>query len=146
MKRQFFTIALIIITITIISNCTLSNKNVEVQKKEQNTNHAVLKANLKLNMAMKGTALQYKNESVQKTITYERQLVAYKVKTAYNKKETEIKYENKLAEIEQNNNEMIKRVNNFQDTSAGKDNFELFKYELSREMQEQSNSIKASNI
>lgn len=146
MKRQFFTIALIIITITIISNCTLSNKKVEAQKKVQNAKHAVLNANLKRNLAMNDAILQFKNESAEKTITYEKQLVAFKAKTAYDKKETAIKYENKLAEIEQKNNDMIKRVSNYQDTSAGKDHFELFKYELSREMYEQSKSIQASNI
>lgn len=126
---------------TILTNCTTSNKKIEAQNKEQNA-----KANLKQYLAMKESVLQYKNESAEKTIAYESQLASYTAKTAYDKKETKIKYEKKLAEIEQNNNEMIKRVNNFQDTAAGKDNFELFKYELSREMHEQSNSIKASNI
>jgi hypothetical protein len=146
MKKQFFTIALIIITITIISNCTLSNKKVDVQKTVQNIKHAVLNANLKRNLAMNDSILHFKYESAEKSITYKNQLAAFKVKAAYEKKETAIKFENKIAEIEQNNNAMIKRVYNYQDTSAGKDNFELFKYELSREMYEQDKSIKASNI
>jgi len=140
MKTQFFTIVLIIISIAFLSNCTSADKKSEVQKKLQSSMDAAAKANLKLNLLMKDSVLQFKKESAEKTITYEKQLAAYKSRAAYNMKVTE----KKIAELEQNNNDMKNRLSSYKD--EGTANWELFKYELSRELDEQGKSIKVTKI
>ena len=144
--RPIIAIVVVFLTVTIFTNWSSSNKKDEEQKILLTAKTAEVKTTYELNQVMKDSIQQLKNESKENNKTYKNNITKYKAIIANNKKEAKIKNEKKMAEIAQKNNEMIIRVNNYKDADAGKDNYELYRYELSREMDDISKSLTVSNI
>jgi len=143
-KKPIFVIAIVFMTVTIFMNWKSSDKKDEAQKKLQIAMAAEVKTNQKLILAMKDSSQLFKKESEEKNKTYENNLSEYKAAVSFEKKETKIKNEKTLAEIEQKNNDMIKRLSNYKE--EGTENLELFRYEIGREMNELGKSITETKI
>jgi hypothetical protein len=103
-----------------------------------------VKINRDLNLALKDSSQLFKTESAEKINSYEKKLVSFKAKIAYDKKESKIQQEKKMAELKQKDNDMIKRLSNY--TESGTENLELFRYEIGREMDELGKSLTVANI
>ncbi len=145
MKTTIFAVVIVLLTVTMLTNCQMTNKKLEALKKVQDAKDAEIKAIQALNLATNDSIQLIKKELEEKAVTYQKNLADYKSMTRKDQLESKIITEKKVSELEQKNEEMINRLSNFQDTTEKKGNFELFRYELGREMNELSKSLKSLN-
>ena len=145
MKNTIFALVIIIMTVTMLTNCQLTNNKIEAQKKAQDAKAAEAIASQELILAFKDSIQQLRKEAEIKANIYQNRLANYKAVIAYNKKETKSINEKKEADLEQRDMDMENRLYNYKDTDEGKDNWELFRYEFSREMDELGKSLKEFN-
>ncbi|MGD0711874.1 MAG: hypothetical protein ABR968_11930 [Bacteroidales bacterium] len=145
MKNTIFALVIIIMTVTMLTNCQLTNNKLEAQKKVQDAKEAEVKVSRELNLAFKDSIQRIRKEFEGKANIYEMKLANCRNIIAYNKKETKIINEKKEADLEQKNIDMENRLYNYKDTDEGKDSWELFRYEFSRDMDELGKSIKGIN-
>jgi hypothetical protein len=126
----------------------MTNKKLEAQKKVQEAIEAKAKAIQALNLAMKDSVQLIKEDMKETTNTYEKNIEEFKAKASYEANEIQIITAKKVAELEQKNDAMIMRLSNYQDTTQVSESFELFRYELGRELSEEGKSLKTfkSNI
>jgi len=143
LKRPVITLVIIFMAVAIFTNWKSSNKE-EAQQKIINAKVAEVKANQEMITSITDSINQLKKESIEKTKSYDKKIVAIKANIRNDKKQATIKNEKKLAELEQKNNDMIKRLSNY--TESGTENLELFRYEMGREMNELGKSLTVSNI
>jgi type I site-specific restriction-modification system R (restriction) subunit len=144
LKRPVITLVIIFMAVAIFTNWKSSNKEEEAQQKIINAKVAEVKANQEMISSITDSINQLKKESIEKTKSYDKKIVAIKANIRNDKKQATIKNEKKLAELEQKNNDMIKRLSNY--TESGTENLELFRYEMGREMNELGKSLTVSNI
>jgi hypothetical protein len=132
-------------TVTMLTNCQLTNNKIEAQKKAQDAKAAEAITSQELILAFKDSIQQLRKEAEIKANIYQNRLANYKAVIAYNKKETKSINEKKEADLEQRDIDMENRLYNYKDTDEGKDSWELFRYEFSRDMDELGKSIKGIN-
>jgi len=144
LKRPVITLVIVFMAVAIFTNWKSSNKEEEAQQKIINAKVAEVKANQEMISSITDSINQLKKESIEKTKSYDKKIVAIKANIRNDKKQATIKNEKKLAELEQKNNDMIKRLSNY--TESGTENLELFRYEMGREMNELGKSLTVSNI
>jgi len=145
MKNTIFALVIIIMTVTMLTNCQLTNNKIEAQKKAQDAKAAEAITSQELILAFKDSIQQLRKEAEIKANIYQNRLANYKAVIAYNKKETKSINEKKEADLEQRDIDMENRLYNYKDTDEGKDSWELFRYEFSRDMDELGKSIKGIN-
>jgi hypothetical protein len=145
MKTTIFAAAIVLLTVTMLTNCQMTNKKLEALKKVQNAKDAEIKAIQALNLACKDSILLIKKTLEERANTYQKNLANYQAKVWNEKQENKILTEKKIADLEQKNNAMIMRLSNYQDTIQVSESFELFRYELEREISELGKSIKTIN-
>jgi len=145
MKNVIFALVIIIMTVTMLTNCQLTNNKLEAQKKAQDAKEVEVKASQAINFAYKDSIQQLKKESIIKANIYQNRLANYKAIIAYNKKETKITNEKKEADLEQKDINMENRLFNYKSSDDGQENWELFRYEFGRDMDELGKSIKGIN-
>jgi type I site-specific restriction-modification system R (restriction) subunit len=144
LKRPVITLVIVFMAVAIFTNWKSSNKEEEAQQKIINAKVAEVKANQEMISSITDSINQLKKESIEKTKSYDKKIVAIKANIRNDKKQATIKNEKRLAELEQKNNDMIKRLSNY--TESGTENLELFRYEMGREMNELGKSLTVSNI
>jgi len=132
-------------TVTMLTNCQLTNNKLEAQKKVQDAKEAEAIASQELNLVYEDSIQQMRKESNIKASIYQKKLANYKAVIAYNKKETKITNEKKEADLEQRDINMENRLFNYKSADDGQENWELFRYEFGRDMDELSKSIKGIN-
>jgi len=139
MKKTIFTIAVsVFIAGTMFIGCQSSATKVEnAQDKLREANNNVVEAQNDLNKTRQDSIneyLDFKKVSEDKIIAQEKSIAEFKARIAKEKKENRLKYEKKLAEIEQKNSDMKKKLDDYQ--LEGKDKWDLFKTEFSHNMEE----------
>ncbi len=145
MKTTIFAVVIVLLTVTMLTNCQMTNKKLEAQKKVQEAIEAKAKAVQALNLTMKDSVQLVKKELVATATNYEKNLEAYQAKVGYEKNVVKAATEKKVAELEQKNDAMTIRLQSYQDTTEVNANFELFRYEMERELSELGKSIKTIN-
>jgi hypothetical protein len=145
MKTTIIATVIVLLSVTMLTNCQMTNKKLEALKKVQDAKDAEIKAVQAINLAYKDSVELIKKDLAAKTNSYQKNIADYQSKINYVKQESKIITEKKVADLEAKNNEMMIRLSSYQDTTAEKNNFELFRYELSREISELGKSIKSIN-
>jgi uncharacterized membrane-anchored protein YhcB (DUF1043 family) len=126
---------------TILSGCQSSAKKVEnAQENLQDAQNNLVEADQELSKEMKDSIQQFKKESDDRIAIQEQNLAEFKSRIATEKKENRDKYLEKLAELEQKNTDMKKRLADLNVDS--KDNWESFKTKFSEDMDNLGDAIK----
>lgn len=135
MKKTIFVHAVsLFIAGTMITSCQQSGNKVEDAREN------VVEANQELKQAISDSVQQFKRESEAKISAYDRNIAELKVKIALEKKEDKALYEKNLAELEQRNKEMKRKLAEYK--AEGKDDWNSFRYEFKRDMDELGQSLK----
>jgi preprotein translocase subunit SecF len=132
MKKTLFTLAVIaFIAGSIFTGCQSSATKVE------NAENKLLEAQQNLNqtrMDSMNEYLEFKKISQDKIIAQEKSIAEFKIRIAKEKKENRDKYEKKLADLEQQNTDMTKKLEDYK--LEGKDKWAMFKEEFNHDMEE----------
>lgn len=135
MKKTIFILGIVLLmAATILSSCQSSAKKVEDAKDK------VSEANQELNQAIKDSIQQFKKESEEKINAHAKSIAEFKVRLANEKIENRNNYEKKLEELDQKNTDMKKKLDDYNE--EGREKWETFKLEFSRNMDELSRSLK----
>jgi hypothetical protein len=142
MKKIIFTLALtMLVAGTIFTSCKSSAKKVEdAQDKVQNANDKVADANQELDQAIKDSILQFKKASAEKFAAHEKSVADFKTRIANEKKENKASYEKKLAQLEQRNTDMKKKLDDYK--AESKENWENFRTEYISDMETLNKAFK----
>ena len=142
MKKPILIFAIIAIVAGFaLIGCQSTGKRVEnAQENVQDAEHQVIVAQQDLDEATKDSINEYKKVTQEKIIAQEKSIAEFKARMANDKKENRAKYEKKLAEIEQQNTDLKKRLDDFK--ADKKEQWEKFKTELNNELDEIGKSIK----
>jgi hypothetical protein len=120
-----------------LTGCTSSSEKVK------NAQENVTKAKEDLseaNVAYLNDVKAYKLEIAAKIEANNKLITEYKLRPEYQKKDTPSDYQKRIAELEQKNIDLKKRMDNY--NGDGKDKWELFKKELSHDMDGLGQAIK----
>lgn len=126
---------------SMITGCQSSSEKVkDAQDKVQAANEKVAAAQRELDQAIKDSIQAFKNEYEQ-IITYnDKKIAAFRVRINNEKKENRARYEQKLAELEQQNREMRKRLEAFNEEQ--KENWESLRLKFKHDMEEQGKAFR----
>ena len=140
MKKTIYTIsfAAIIMAGTIITSCKSSGEKVE--KAQEN----VIEAKKELSQAVKDSIQQFRKESQDKINAQDKSLAEFKARIAKEKKVNRDKYEKNLAELDQKNTDLKKKLADFKEDRI--ENWESFKKEFTHDMNEFGKSFKDLTI
>lgn len=128
MNKSILTLA-ILAALTI--GCNSSSKNLEEAQEDVVEAHNELD---QANLDYEADLDNYRSETA-KTIEANNQSIAdFKVRIANEKKEKKAEYEAKINELDQKNSDMKKKLDEYQ--ADGKEKWEAFKIEFSRDMNE----------
>jgi len=81
----------------------------------------------------------YKTESLDKIAANEKSIAEFNARTEHEKKEAKADYKAKIAELEQRNTDMKKKMDDYKED--GKENWEKFKVDFNLEMDELNQSF-----
>ncbi|HBX50089.1 MAG TPA: hypothetical protein DEH02_03365 [Bacteroidales bacterium] len=118
----------------IFSGCQSSAE--KVKDAEDN----VMIANQELNRALADSIYKFRKDADEKIKAHEQSVSDFKARIAKEKKENRIQYETRLAEIEKRNSDLKKKLDDYKE--VGKEHWENFKKEFSREMNDLSEAYK----
>ena len=82
----------------------------------------------------------YRKETAEKLATNDKNLAEFKARIAVQKSDAKADYIKKVAELEQKNSDYKKRLADYKE--EGKDKWDIFKAEFSRDMDELGNALK----
>ena len=139
MKKTILVIAVcsFIIKSLFLTGCSSSAQKAD--KAEQN----VIKTNNDLDNANKAyiTDIEnYRKETAKKIATNNQSITEFKARVNHDKKFARADYNKKIADLEQKNHDMKKRMDDYK--ANGKENWETFKRELNHDMDELGKSFK----
>ena len=100
----------------------------------------VVDAKQELNQAIKDSIVQFRKESAQQITAYEQSIADLKAKIATEKKDVKATYEKSLEELEQKNELLKTKLNDFKDEET--DKWESFRDEFRKDMQDLGSAIK----
>jgi phage-related minor tail protein len=139
MKKSIYILAaVILITGALFTGCESSADKV------QDARDNVTTANLELKQAIKDSIQQFKLESEEKISLYDRNIAEFKAKIATANKENKARYEKVLADIEERNNTLKKKLSDFKDDET--DKWSSFKREFNHDMDELGEAIKDFSV
>ena len=139
MKSKLKTVfsVLVVTTATVFSSCDSPAQKVE--GKQDNVTEA--KENLdKAQDDYAAEVAKFKKESHERMEANDKTIAEYKSRMKEEKSEAKEEYNKKIASLEQKNSDMKKRMNEYKED--GKDKWQTFKREFSRDMEELGNSFK----
>lgn len=138
MKKSFTAItASVLLTSAIIISCsTPAEKVVNAQNNVTEANKNLDKANGEYLADIK----KYRKETADKIAVNEKNLAEFKARIEHEKKDAKADYKKKIAELEQKNSDMKKKIDDYQ--LEGKEKWEIFKTEFSHSMDELGKSFK----
>lgn len=129
MKKSLFTLSALLVLFVAFQSCTSSSE--KVKKAEEN----VQEANEDLdeaNAAYLQDIETYRMQQNAEIDANQKSIDEFRIRIANEKKEVKAQYEKDIAELEQKNTDMKKTVNDYK--AEGKDKWDLFKAEFSRDM------------
>lgn len=134
-----------IITLSAFSLLTLGTFNGcnTPAEKVENAENKVAEANkdlVKANEEYLADIAKFKAETDEKTAANAKALAEFKLRVATEKKETREAYNKKIAELEKKDSDLKKRLADYK--ANGKDNWQIFKAEFSRDMDELGKAFK----
>lgn len=139
MNKSFFTLALT----TLMAGAMLTSCQSSATKVEK-AQDKVVEAKQDLNQALQDSIRQFKTESENKISNYEKIIAEFRTKIAKEKKVNKLKYEKKLAELDQRNSELKKKLADYKDEEHTK--WRIFKAEYNHDMDELGKSFKNLTI
>jgi len=125
-----------------IAGATITSCNSSAEKVE-NAEDNVIEATEDLDKANEeylADVENYRVESNEKIAANDRAIAEFKANKKGETKEAKAEYDIKIAELEQKNSDMRMKLANYK--TEGKENWEIFKSEFSRDMDELGNSFK----
>jgi chromosome segregation ATPase len=125
------------ITGAIFTSCNTPAKKVE------NAQGNVIEANKDLDQANKeylADIENYRKETANRIAANDQTIVELKAKIEHQKKAVRAEYRKKIAELEQKNSEMKKKMESYKE--EGKDKWEVFKAEFNHDMDELGKAFK----
>ena len=126
-----------LIACTAFISCTSPAKKVEnAQENVEDANKALEKANQEYLADIE----KYRVETNEKIIANEKSLLEFKIQVANEKKEVKAEYNRKIAELEAKNANMKRNMDEYK--PDGKDNWENFKLEFNRDMNELGDALR----
>lgn len=137
MKTIIKTKNVIAIAVWAVVACTAFTSCTSPAKKVENAEEKVAKANEELDKANQEYLTdveKYRLETNEKIAANEKSLIEFKIRIANEKKEARADYYKRIAELEQKNTDMKKTMDDYK--ADGKDNWENFKLEFNRDMDE----------
>ena len=142
MKKTMFSLATIVcIAGLMMTGCQSSADKVKnAQDNLQAASEKVETANKELNQAMKDSIQQFRKESEEKLNANEKSIAEFKVKISKEKQENRARYERKLADLELQNREMRKNLEEFND--AQRDKWESFRDRFKHDMDAHARTIR----
>lgn len=123
---------ILILAITLFIAGTIS---VSCQSSNEKANHAkedIVQATEEFNQAIKDSIAQFKMKSEEIIVANEKKIEELKTKIANEKKDNKAIYEERLAELEQKNVDLRKKLVDFKDDKI--DNWESFKNEFNSDL------------
>ncbi len=137
MKNSIFVLAVCIFTTgAILTGCNSSSQNADdAQKKVENAQNNVTEANKNLDKANEEYLADidnYRKEADAKAAANDKIITDLKARVNIQKKETREDYNKKIAELEQKNAEMKKKMDDYK--AQGKENWENFKGDFNHSM------------
>jgi len=136
MKKTILTLA----TIALMTGAIFTSYGQEPDKKS-------VKARENLKEAQKDSVSEYqkfKKESEEGFVAHEKSIADFKARITKEKKEDKAQYEKKLAALEQKNNDLKKKLDNYKE--AGKDKWTAFKNKFNHDMDGLERSLKNFTI
>jgi hypothetical protein len=138
MKKTIFTLALIAFVSGPIISTFGQEPDSKSEKARENLsdakkNEADAKNDLKIAKTDSISSFQqFKNESNSRIVAHNKSIADFKVRIAKEKKENRAQYEKKLAQIEQKNTDLKKRLDDYKE--AGNDKWISFKVSFNKDM------------
>jgi len=141
MKKTIFTLSITFIMAgTMLSSCQSQAEKVkDAQDKMQTAQNKVVEAQLNLDQAIKDSIQQFRKASEEQINANEKNIAEFKIKIAKENKENRARYEKKLADLEQQNIEMRKRLDEFREDS--KENWISFRTKFNHDMEKMGKSF-----
>jgi len=141
MKKTIFTLAITMLMAgTMLIGCqSQADKVKDAQAKVQDAQNKVVEAKLNLDKALKDSIQQFRKESEKQISLNEKSIAEFKARIAKEKKENRARYEKKLAELEQQNRDLKKRLEEFNEDT--KENWESFRNKFNHDMAEMGKSF-----
>ncbi len=142
MNKTILTLAVTVFMAgTMLTGCRSSEKKVKnAQDKVQNAQDKVVEAQQALNQAIKDSIRQFRKESEERISANEKSIAEFKVRIGNEKKENRARYEKKLAELEQQNRDMRKNLEEFREDR--KENWDSFRLKFKHDMSEFGKAMK----
>jgi hypothetical protein len=142
MKKTMNIMALaVLISGTFLTGCQSSATKVEnANEKVDDAKDKVVLAQQELDQAVKDSIKQFKKESEEKIIVYEKNIAEFKVRVAKENKEARARDERKLAELEQQNRIMKQQLADFNEER--KDQWISFRDKVNRDMEKQGKAFR----
>jgi len=138
MKKSIYLFAAIMFAGGIILTSCESTSQQKVENAEENVSEA--KQDLhEAEMDYSAAIHDFRRETDERITTNEKYISDLKLQTENEKKELREERRKKIAELETRNNDMKKRMNEYNDN--GKDGWESFKREFNRDMDELGNAL-----
>ena len=128
----------------VFSGCQSAAKKVENAEKDlQNAQNNVVDARQDLYKATKDSLTEYqifKNESQQKISAHEKSIAEFKARIAAEKQENKVAYEKKIAELENKNSDLKRKLEEYKED--GQTKWTEFKSKFSHDMSELGQAFK----
>jgi predicted RNase H-like nuclease (RuvC/YqgF family) len=124
-----------------LTSCQSSAKKAENARDNlQEAKDNVIEAKQELNQALNDSIQQFKKDSKEKISNNEKIIAEFKARIAKSEKATKVKYEKTVAELEQKNNDLKKKLENYMD--EGQDKWTSFKSEFNHDIDELGLALK----
>ena len=142
MKKTIFLLAITLFMAgTISQSCQSPADKVEDASEKVDKAQANMDlAQQELDLAIKDSIQQFKKESEEKIAKYDHDIVAFKEKIAKENYENRARDERKLAELEQQNNEMKQRLADFNE--GRRDQWGSFRAKFNHDMEEHDKAFR----
>ena len=130
----------------LLAAALLSSCNTPAQKVE-NAQEAVIDAKQDLKQAREAYTLDienYRKETAERIAANNRTIAAFNERIASQKKEAKEDYRKTIAELEQKNTDMKKRMEEYKED--GRENWDVFKAEFNRDMEKLGQAFKAFTV
>ena len=137
----FILITAMFVVGSIFIGCQSSSDKVkDAQKKMEEANYDLIIAKQELDQAQKDSIHQFRKESEAKITQHEKSIAEFKARISSEKRENKAKYDKKLAELEQQNSDLKKSLDEFKED--GKEQWTAFKVKFNKDMDKLGEAFK----
>lgn len=127
---------LVLAAITFVIGAIMTSCNTSAEKVD-NAEKKVLEANEDLDKANKeylADVEKYRKETADRIAANDKSIAEFKARIAHEKNDAQVAYQKKITVIEQKNSDLKKKIDDYQ--TEGKEQWEKFKIEFSKDMDE----------